>query len=58
MNINDRNIEEYLADLEKYINILMTIRQEHKIKGVSGLKEASTSYSRPLPGINYDEVIR
>lgn len=26
MNINDRNVQEYLSDLEKYINILMMIR--------------------------------
>jgi hypothetical protein len=58
MNINDRNIEEYLSDLEKYINILMTIRQENKIKGVNGLKENSTIYSKPLPVLNYDEIGR
>jgi hypothetical protein len=56
MNINDRNIEEYLSDLEKYINILMAIRQENKIKGVSGLKDQSTNYSRPLPILNYEEI--
>ena len=54
MNINERNIEEYLSDFEKYINILMTIRHENKIKGVSGMKEHSTNYSRPLPVLNYD----
>lgn len=54
LNINDRNIEEYLSDLEKYINTLMMIRQESKIKGVSGLKEHSTNYSRPLPTLNVD----
>jgi len=53
MNINDRNIEEYLSDLEKYINILMTVRQDNKIKGVNNLKENSTNYSRPLPALNY-----
>ena len=58
MNINDRNIEEYLSDLEKYINILMTIRQENKIKGVSGVKDELTKYSRPIPTLNYDEIVR
>lgn len=38
MNINGRNIEEYLSDLEKYINILMIIRHENKAKGVNNLK--------------------
>lgn len=36
----------------------MLIKQENKIKGVSTLKDASTSYSRPLPVINYDELNR
>lgn len=58
MNINDRNIEEYLADLEKYINILLMIRQENKIKGVNSLKEGSNSYSKPLPALNYEEIVR
>ena len=56
MSINDRNVEEYLSDLEKYINILMTIRHENKIKGVSGMKEHTTNYSRPIPILNYDEI--
>ena len=54
MNINDRTVEEYLSDLEKYINILMIIRHEDKTKGVSNLKESSTNYSKPLPLISYD----
>ena len=58
MNINDRNVEEYLSDLEKYINTLMMIRHENKIKAVSGVKEHSTNYSRPLPVLNYDEIGR
>lgn len=53
MNINDRNIEEYLSDLEKYINLLLMIRQESKIKGVKGVKEQSTVYTKPLPALNY-----
>lgn len=56
MSINDRNVEEYLSDLEKYINILMVIRQENKARGVNSLKENSTSYSKPLPLITYDEL--
>ena len=56
ISINDRNVEEYLSDLEKYINILMTIRHESKIKGVSGMKEHTTNYSRPIPILNYDEI--
>jgi hypothetical protein len=58
MNINDRNIEEYLSDLEKFINLLIMIRQETKIKGVNGVKENSTSYSKPLPALNLDEISR
>lgn len=56
MNINDRNIEEYLSDLEKYINILMVIRHENKAKGVNSLKENSTNYSKPLPLISYEDL--
>jgi hypothetical protein len=56
LNINDRTIEEYLSDLEKYINILMVIRHENKAKGVTNLKEASTNYSKPLPLISYEEL--
>lgn len=58
MNITDRNVQEYLSDLEKYINILLTLKQENKIKGVSNLKEASTNYSKPLPALNFDEFNR
>ena len=58
MNITHRNIEEYLADLEKYINILLMIRQENKVKGVSTLKESSANYSKPLPQLNYDQIQR
>lgn len=56
MNITDRNIEEYLSDLEKYINILIAIRQENKIKGIHNIKESSTNYSKPLPVLSYDDV--
>lgn len=58
IHINERNIEEYLSDLEKYINLLLTIRQETKIKAVSSLKGQSTSYSKPLPVLNYEEISR
>ena len=37
---------------------MITVRQENKIKGVNNLKENSTSYSRPLPALNYDELNR
>lgn len=56
MNINDRTIEEYLSDLEKYINTLMVIRHENKAKGVHNVKEMSTNYSKPLPVISYEEL--
>lgn len=56
MNITDRNIEEYLADLEKYINILLMVRQENKVKAVNSLKEGTANYSKPLPQLNYDEI--
>lgn len=58
MSINDRNVEEYLSDLEKYINILMVIRQENKARGVNNLKENSTNYSKPLPTVALDDLNR
>jgi len=42
--------------LEKYINILLLIKQENKIKGVTNLKDNSTNYTKPLPIINYEEL--
>jgi hypothetical protein len=58
MNINDRNIEDYLSDLEKYVNILLQLKQESKIKVVANVKEGSTNYSRPLPSLNYEDIAK
>jgi len=58
MNINDRNIEDYLSDLEKYVNILLQLKQESKVKVVANVKEGSTNYSRPLPLLNYEDIVK
>lgn len=52
MNINDRTIEQYLSDLEKYINILLIAKNEAKTKIVSNKKEGATTYTRQAPIVN------
>jgi len=34
------------------------IKQDNKIKGVQTLKEGSVSYSKPLPALNEQDIIR
>ena len=56
MDINDRTIEQYLSDLEKYINTLLVARQEAKTKIITNKKEAVTNYTRQAPSFNTDEI--
>jgi hypothetical protein len=52
ININERTIESYLSDLEKFINNLLIIKQEAKPKIVSSIKDNVTIYSKPLPNFS------
>jgi coiled-coil domain-containing protein 63/114 len=56
MDINDRTIEEYLSDLEKYINLLLVTKNEAKTKIVNNKKENVTAYTKQAPLVNNDEV--
>jgi hypothetical protein len=47
-NLSDRNIEQYLSDLEKYINILI----ESQSEGVQPLKTSVGTEGREAPKIN------
>ena len=56
ININDRTIEGYLSDLEKFINNLLILKQEAKPKIVNSIKDNVTVYSKPLPNFAHDEL--
>ena len=58
MNINDRTVEQYLSDLEKYINNLLILKQEAKTKVVNTVKDGVTMYTKPIPGINSEDVTK
>ena len=58
MNINDRTVEHYLSDLEKYINNLLILKQEAKTKVVNSMKQSVTTYTKPIPGINNEDVTK
>ena len=56
MDINDRTIEQYLSDLEKYINTLLVARRDAKAKIITHKKDAVTNYTRQPPNVSNDDL--